>query len=358
MRRIRHLLIHLFCTCAPVSTMESNESLTSYLKSMFVQFHGEEQLPAVPSPAPAVISSESRRSSESASIKSMTVEEDSSSQMLENITSFKLSEASPSPPTSTSDETDINNNDKESALKDSTSPQLMMTNGSSTIEVNVDVHHSANHNDSIDAINSSVQEEGDQSSSQKTVSHNKIALTFLDELKENLQVKDDGKTGEETSVMEKEAGDTTAEETKDSWEGGVSQEEATSSPPSVVQSGGSSLRDDEASTAESGIGQEDLEEQWSGQTSSGSSSSSTIESNFSNTAPSSSNRLVRSASSTLFSSSNGVSNGGRRVVLRSISQDVRFKLESIKEEKKVTKSHVSELANFWKGKMISPKDSS
>ncbi|KAH9407662.1 hypothetical protein TYRP_012484 [Tyrophagus putrescentiae] len=81
---------------------------------------------------------------------------------------------------------------------------------------------------------------------------------------------------------------------------------------------------------------------------------------------SSSNRLVRSASSNVFSSSSSSSsqsNGGPpstsgRRVLRSVSQDVRFKLESIKEEKKVTKAHVSELANFWKGKMISPKDKS
>lgn len=339
--------------------MESNESLTSYLKSMFVQFHGEEQLPA----AEAASSSQSRRASERASIKSMTVEEHSSSSELENITSLKLSEIVPtsaaSPPAAlTSDETDINNNDKESPVKDSTTSSALKSNGKSTIEVDVDVHHSAHNNGSIDGISSEestvVHDEGEQPT-QTTLAHHKIALTFLDELKQSLQVNDGKSAVEEESVIAKESTDTTAEETTEGSLGGVQEEVSgtSSSAASPVESGGSSVRDDEASTTtESGIGQEDLEEQWasSGQHSSaGSSSSPTTES-------SSPNRLVRSASSTLFSSSNGLSNGGRRVVLRSISQDVRFKLESIKEEKKVTKSHVSELANFWKGKMISPKD--
>ncbi|KAI2797999.1 hypothetical protein BLOT_013910 [Blomia tropicalis] len=43
-----------------------------------------------------------------------------------------------------------------------------------------------------------------------------------------------------------------------------------------------------------------------------------------------------------------------RVINRSISQDVKFKLSSIKEEKTITKSHVSELANIWKDKLIKP----
>ncbi|KAH9407663.1 hypothetical protein TYRP_012485 [Tyrophagus putrescentiae] len=159
--------------------MESNDNLTSYLKSMFVQFHGEEQLPPpppqAPSSAPAPVASSSQSTaSETASTSSMAVEGTTS----EPLTNYE-------------EETDVNNN-SESPAKNA-SPLKLMTNGNSTIEVNVDVHH--NDNDSIDAIRGEssgseevtlIEAESPQPV-QTTLAHNKIALTFLDELKQTLQ---------------------------------------------------------------------------------------------------------------------------------------------------------------------------
>ncbi len=348
--------------------MESNDNLTSYLKSMFVQFHGEEQLPPpppqAPSSAPAPVASSSQSTaSETASTSSMAVEGTTS----EPLTNYE-------------EETDVNNN-SESPTKNA-SPLKLMTNGNSTIEVNVDVHHSDN--DSIDANRGEssgseevtlIEAESPQPV-QTTLAHNKIALTFLDELKQTLQSNEgnDAPTTEqavhpiEQSLVVQTDSGSSADRRKEE------EEKTPSLPPpqpairaiEASSSSSSSVAEEAtSSTAESGI-QEDIDDAvFSGQGSS-TASTPTLESDIVSSPPSSSssNRLVRSASSNVFSSSSSSqSNGGPpstsgRRVLRSVSQDVRFKLESIKEEKKVTKAHVSELANFWKGKMISPKDKS
>lgn len=363
------------------SNQEDSTQLTSYLKSMFTQYNGEQHSPPPPQ-APR--------------------EESSPVQVSAGATVHKEEAAIGSEPSPV----DLNNNTgASSASREATSP---LSNGN-TIQVDVIVHNSAPEPTEQPQFTATTATEQDTPTERAIVGHNKISLSFLDELKHTLSINkppekndDDDDHGKHQNG-EQEVVKTTVELLPSSPLQTVNKEslgqESEPKPqtneqqpeqvkpelvqqsnghllePSLTASGhlsnGSSVQDDSESSGneevsvESGI---DLDDQSSvasepnnaalqhlhhHQSSNGHTNQQSVQPPSPPSSSSSSTTLTRSVST---DSPASLANQPRKVVMRSVSQDVKFKLESIKEERKVTKTHVSELASFWKDRMISPKD--